>query len=406
MMYPRPVSRKRLRILLAASVLAAATQLLLHQWGYGAEVGESTEKFVPASGGATVELRREAIVTGDTVRLRGILRWSDADKQTLEPVADLAIAKLSSGEPFASISLEQVKGTLRDAGINIAMLNFTGSGSCTVSRSDVEYKEGDRLRQWANVKDRSDAVPTSQPATAPSAAAPTLATVSAPAAEERSAHTLRDVLVLDLSERLSLAADALQVRFNATDEKFLRMAEPLFQFDIESRRTRLGDVAWDVVIVSGKNKQKATIGGYARAWQNQLVLKRPVVAHTMVTDDDLVDRRILVDRLSDDPPAERAGVVGQQASRNIAAGITITSRMVEAMPMVRQGQLITVVVCAGGVQIKTVAEARDTASMGQTIRVRKPGTNEDFDVVVTGPQLGRATVINDAGAARVAAATP
>src|SRR3954468_18148493 len=78
----RPLgTRKKVQILVALTILAWATQTLMHQWGFGAEVPAGgpapaalapevilpAEKFLPgprAVGGGTLELRGEATVVG------------------------------------------------------------------------------------------------------------------------------------------------------------------------------------------------------------------------------------------------------------------------------------------------------------------------------------------------------
>ena len=78
----RPLGmRKRMQVVIAVILLAWATQTLLHQWGFGAEVTQgdgSEEKFVPGTArfaaGATLELRGDATVIGAEVKLRQICR--------------------------------------------------------------------------------------------------------------------------------------------------------------------------------------------------------------------------------------------------------------------------------------------------------------------------------------------
>src|SRR5687768_6015291 len=82
----RPLTKKKkVQLLLITTILCWATQTLLTQWGYGAEVaatlppgqgiGSSSEKFVPAPSrpggvaGAALELRAEATVYGPEVKL-------------------------------------------------------------------------------------------------------------------------------------------------------------------------------------------------------------------------------------------------------------------------------------------------------------------------------------------------
>src|SRR5688572_3275237 len=134
--YPgKPLSKKKiLRLTIGLFILAWATQTLFQQWGYGQEFGK--EKFVPAvgavSGGATIEVRSEATVIGSEVRLKQICRWSDADAGVMSRIGELVLARLSDRAAFRSISVQEIKGTLRDAGVNLATLNFVGATSCTV----------------------------------------------------------------------------------------------------------------------------------------------------------------------------------------------------------------------------------------------------------------------------------
>src|SRR5205807_1434687 len=108
-------------------LLAWATQTLLHQWGYGAEVGGS-ERFVPGGAHlaepATLELRGEATILGADVKLKQVCRWSNRDAQFFAPVADLTISRVTSHAPFRAVTIDEVKHTLHDAGVNLAMVRF------------------------------------------------------------------------------------------------------------------------------------------------------------------------------------------------------------------------------------------------------------------------------------------
>src|SRR5881227_1618668 len=90
--------RKTIQLMIALTILAWATQTLMHQWGFGAEIRaedqqqQPTEKFVPAdamSRGATLDLRPEATISTPEIRLRQVCRWSDADRAAVAPLAEL-----------------------------------------------------------------------------------------------------------------------------------------------------------------------------------------------------------------------------------------------------------------------------------------------------------------------------
>jgi flagella basal body P-ring formation protein FlgA len=398
--------RKRMQVVVAVVLLAWATQTLLHQWGFGAEVAQNdAEKFVPGTArfaaGATLELRGDATVVGADVKLRQICRWSDSDAAVFLPVADLVITRLNHGSPFRAISIDQIRTTLHDAGMNLAVVKFSGPMSCTICRSDASYDEQTALRQWAEAKEvkEDDGDPKRDAGTrgrgdaekdrTAAPAADKYGATSASLHDESPARTLRSLLIEDLSVRLGLSRDELQVTFNPADEKLLNLSEPLFKFNIEPRQVRdLGEVSWSILILTGNSSQKGLIKANARAWQKQVVLTKPLAYRQVVQGDDVVERRILADRLPSESLLNMSQVVGQESSRDLIVGSVVSARMVNSVPLVKPGQLVTITVTSGAVQIKTAARAMEEGAYGQTVKVRNEATRDVFEVVMTGPQQG------------------
>lgn len=419
----RPLTRRQTaRLVVGTAILAWATQLLLQQWGYGATIEEirkeevaavndvalgallqnqTVERFVPPADArpARLELRAEATIVGEEVYLRQIARWNEIDSATFAPVADLVITRIGSG--FKAITLAEVKSTLRDAGVNLASIHIVGPTKCTITRSDVKFDESNALDQWAAARQPQRVEPVSSdsttetPTTGP-AKIVTLATganlavtaqVDAPVADAPAPASLRGLLMNDLATRLNVPREQLQLDFKQSDEKLLVMSAPQFAFELDPVRVRnLGEVAWNVNITAGKNKQRVAIVAVARMWQNQLLAAKPIAVKQVIQADDLIERRVLVDRLPDAPTVAKEQVLGQQASRDIKAGMVLTAKLVDPIPLVRAGQLITITLSQGNIQIKTVARALEGGAYGQTIRVKNEMTKEVFQVVVTGAQ--------------------
>ena len=424
----RPLGiRKTVRLMVAITILAWATQTLLSQWGYGAPPAAPAapaapaEKFVPRDatpdGGAvtrtvTLEVRPEATIVGAEVKLKQICRWSGRDAAFFAPLADLVVARLKVGDPFRAIGIQDLRATLHDAGVNAAVINFAGALSCTISRSDVELSEQDALQQWVNARERvtpaapavpsnvaddADARPRMASAVepAPTPDSPTDAPEAPALAEESPYRTLRQILVDDLAQRLGLAPEQLQVDFSPKDERPLNLSEPHFKFHVLPQRAKsLGPVTWEVLLLADAgNDQKVTVQANARAWQEQVVLRNPISTKQVIRDVDVTDRRALVDKLSDEPLLTRAQVVGNQAARDMKPGTVFTSRLVEPVPLARPGQFVTVTIRSGSVQIKTVARAMDTGTFGQTIRVKNEATKDIYEVTLTGPQTAEMTPV-------------
>jgi flagella basal body P-ring formation protein FlgA len=414
-MNPRRLTmRKKVQLLAIAIALAFATQLLLRQWGYGADLppddapavaapapaivggaGGDQDHFVPdpsGSGvGATLELRAEATVYGPDVKARQVCRWSNADSAACAPIADLVLVHMKGAIPFESISLDEVRQTLHDAGVNVAMIRFAGPTSCTVTRSDVKFDEQTALQQWVAAKQGKIAASDTQPAVVlvDSAKGKPLAAGAQGGAVSAKPTTLADLLTQDLSVRISVPVDQLQMNFNPEDQSLLNLAEPQFKFNIEPRRVfGLGDVSWDVTVVTDSGKQKATVSATARAWQTELTLVRPLSHREVIQATDLIQKRILVDRLPNEPLITSDEAVGQEAAMELKPGELLTGHMVEPVPLAKVGQLITVDLEQGTIHIKTIARAMEGGSYGQAIKAKNEATGDMYEVTLTGPQEG------------------
>ncbi len=236
-------------------------------------------------------------------------------------------------------------------------------------------------------------------------------------AKTTSTRTLRELLVEDVAARLGLDVKDVQLVFDQRAELTggLSLAEPHYEFDIFPRRLRnLGSVSWDVTATptSGEGpSRKLSLSAIAAAWAVQTVAARSIPARQAITEEDLVESRVLLDRLPDPPALERAQIVGQVAVFDVEKGSAFTARMVEAVILAKPNQLVTVTLRRGPFVIRTVGRSVDTGTLGQTIRVRNETTREVVAVKLTGPQQAvmddeapqGATLVADGSAGRVPA---
>jgi flagella basal body P-ring formation protein FlgA len=385
----KPTEQRRIvRDLLILTILAWATQTLLAQWGLAAE-GE--EKFVsPSFSPSTrIEIASSATVAGADVRFRDVARWGGADDDALREAGEIVIHRFQDGADVAAIDVREVKQVLSDAGVNLGLVSFSGSLICKVRRDGEAAPEVEPLLA-SNIPADIEATPQHALPDAPE-----------PQALRPQPLTLRDIIIQRLSAHLGLPPEQLQVRFDAKDGKLASLREGPYQFQITPQKNRrLGNVPWDVTVSDGKTRKKHVLMTHAQAWQTQLVTARPVAVRQVIQQDDVVEKRVLVDYLSDEPPVTRAQTVGQQAGRELPIGTVVTPRVIHSVQLVRVGQLVTVIVETGGVHVKWVAEARENGNYGQVIRVRKPGTRDEFIVVVSGPEQ---TTLRGGGAVEVTA---
>ena len=359
----------------------------------------SVERYIPADVEPKVgnlEMRVEAQVFGNDVTLASICRWNERDNSWFAPIADLIIARLDS-DGFATITVEQVRALLHDAGVNPATLNLSGAGSCQVHRVDMQFDEERALQQWF-VGDEVQPDDMAQAALVNGVVvqmeARTRSSASNSPVEATSTRDLKSILVNDVATRLNLPVDSIQLDFPDEDRKVLVLAEPLFHFSIEPQKQgTLGNVSWIVTIHGGVEKRRVSLAGVARAWREQLVVKRPLASSQTILADDVDVQRVLTTQFGQDGPADATAVVGQQASRELRVGTVITSRMIKPVDMVRTNDLVTVRLRIGAIEVTSVAKAMEAGTLGQSIKVRNEATKQTYQITITGPQRGDVTSV-------------
>ena len=354
---------------------------------------KTVERYVPSEHTpvSSIEMRDEATVATGNVTLKQICRWPDADAESFAAVADLIVLRLGDGKAFGTLSIDQLQSMLRDAGVNPSMVNFSGAATCTVSRSDVKLDEGEALRAWVGTTDVAMAV-IGQQASEPdrprseSSGPGTDHLSTSTASASKNTGDLRARLIEDAATRLALSVDTLQVDFRADDRKLLGLAAP-FEFTIEPQRYGdLGDTSWLVTITANEKSQRVRIVGTVRAWSEQLVLTKPLNLRQTISEADFEVKRVLAEKLGRDALATKDQAIGQQASRELRVGTVLTGKMLAPVEFARAGQLVTVLMRRGGVEVKSVATALQNGAGGDSIKVKNETTSQVFQVTLTGQQ--------------------
>jgi flagella basal body P-ring formation protein FlgA len=114
---------------------------------------------------------------------------------------------------------------------------------------------------------------------------------------------------------------------------------------------------------------------------------RPIARDAIVQREDVrVDRVHVRRKTTTGPTLEQ--VVGRRAARSMKVGATLRSRDIVAPLLVRRGQRLVVTLQRGGLDVRSLAVAKEDGGFGQTVRCESESTGETLRVTLTGPQAG------------------
>ena len=178
------------------------------------------------------------------------------------------------------------------------------------------------------------------------------------------------------------------VVFDQTSEQILDLASPPYEFRVRRLRgSPLGMTPLEVdVIVGGRAVQTVPLVVQVTLIRRVVVARRSINQGATIRAVDLGFTEMSFTRLDKLGVIDVSRVIGQRCKRFVPAGTLIAMSMIESVPLVQRGQLVTVTSEVGRIKVTTTAKASETGLLGEVITLRAVDNKRvEFDGVVVGP---------------------
>ncbi len=191
-----------------------------------------------------------------------------------------------------------------------------------------------------------------------------------------------------LEERLARFDGQVEVRFAAGSKGVLGLGGAGMSFGVRLRgEAALGLVSMEVDLLEAEKVTRTVpVVAEVALTASVVIARRPINRGTMVRSEDVGMEERRFTRAETVGLTTTAAVVGREAKRYIEAGDMVTGRDVQAIPLVRRGDLVTVWFHRGGVSIRGGAKALKEGSQGDRIEVKSEPAGQVYAAVVTGPK--------------------
>jgi flagella basal body P-ring formation protein FlgA len=304
-----------------------------------------------------VELFPQAVVQGETVVLADLAAVEGLEESVLQLLRQVEVAGAPAAGETAIIDVEQVRKALVTAKVNLASLCIGGSASCKVYRP------------------------------APPAAAVPVKTAGQVAAQEEP-RTVEAAVRKALTDRLAKYEGQVEVRFAAASKNVLGLGGKEMSFRVRPRGSGLlGLISAETDVIEAGNIVKTVpVMAEVALTAEVAVARRPINRGTMVGSEDVGVEQRRFTRTEEIGLSGTPEVVGREAKRYIGQGEMLTARDVQAMPLVRRGDYVTVWFRRGGLSVRGSAKALKEGSQGDRIDVKSEPAGQTYAVVVTGPK--------------------
>jgi flagella basal body P-ring formation protein FlgA len=327
----------------------------------------------------SVRLTAEAVVVEDVMRLGALCDLAGFDYETERKLARLVVTEAPEEGSFKEVHIDHIRAALAEAGYNLAQVTLGGAITCKAVRPSRPQPKNPERVHTSGAGERAPAFDMSQPIVQAARAAGN---------SSDAATSLGEAVVKFFSEELTRFDGRADVVFGQTDSQVLELRSPPFDFIVRRRGgSDLGTVHLEIsVLAEGAVVQRIPLTVNARMVREVVVARGPINQEAVIRESDLTTARMTFTRLDRIGLCDPSLVVGQRAKRFIAAGDKIEMELLEQVPLVVRGQLVTLVSSAGGIEVVTTAKAMDSGYLGDGITVRDANDRRrTFDGTIIGP---------------------
>ncbi len=353
------------------------------RWEFPAIVITLTVGLMPVvSSAGTVRLWPSAVVVDDSVRLSDLAELRAFDAETERKLGQLVVTDAPAPGGSRIVHLEMVRSVLARNGANMATVTLRGATQCALSRpADLALHsvQADATLSIDDFRSGSN-VSTSE--------SPTGAADSVDGLANSGRSTLRQAVINHFHAELTRFGGRADVVFDRTSDQVLALSGPTYQFRVRRHGgPQLGLIQLEVdVLADGRVVQAVPLVAQVSMVRRVVIARRAVNQDATVkaSDVELVPVSFTrLEKLGMDDPVQ---AVGQRAKRFIAAGSVLDSTVLESVPLVMRGQLVTLTSVSGAVKVVTTAKATQDGLLGETIKVRAADNRRiELDTVVVGP---------------------
>jgi flagella basal body P-ring formation protein FlgA len=321
-----------------------------------------------ALAGVTVEVKAEAAVAADYVRLADIAEIR-GDSAAAERLGRIFLGPAPAVSASRSITRDEIRARLRDAGCG-EDIALSGAPAGRVTRS------------------AEPATPSAPPSVAASSSSPASATTAAPASSNPAEALVGRAVAEWLARQLGRTPLEGEAKLLSLDRDLPAETASLEAREIVSGRLP-GRAEIRLVAKDAQGEPLGYLNAKVDAWASAevLMLRRPVKQGEPILPEDLTVARARLQPGAAFLPARPEAVAGCQATRAISAMAPLAEGDLEIPLAVRRGEPVSVETNAGCFRVRSVAKALANGRLGEFIVAENPETRKRYAVRVIGPGL-------------------
>jgi flagella basal body P-ring formation protein FlgA len=136
-----------------------------------------------------------------------------------------------------------------------------------------------------------------------------------------------------------------------------------------------------------KEIARVKMDGTLHLFTEFVCLKRDVGRHTVLTEEDVTLARRDSGSLGSEVVMKTSEAVGKRMKASLSAGDILYAYHFEAIPLVKRGDMVTIVAQNGSFKVTAPGEARNSGAKGEEVRVKNLTSRRIIRGRVIGPGM-------------------
>lgn len=124
------------------------------------------------------------------------------------------------------------------------------------------------------------------------------------------------------------------------------------------------------LFVDGKETDRVKMTGDLQLYGDVICTTKRIDRHTILTPDDIKIVRRDISTLESSTLKSQKEAIGKRLKTSLRAGAVLSSNLIENPPLVKRGDLVTIMAQSNSLRVITQGEVRNTGALGEMVRVK------------------------------------
>lgn len=143
--------------------------------------------------------------------------------------------------------------------------------------------------------------------------------------------------------------------------------------------------------VDGREADRVKMSGDLQLYGDVLCTTKRIDRNTILTSDDIKVVRRDISTLESSLLKSPKEAIGKRLKTSLRAGAVLSSDLIENPPLVKRGDLVTIMAQSNNLRVTTQGEVRNTGALGEMVRVKNLMSRREIYARVLGPGVVETT---------------